>query len=470
MISSSITRRPLYDADTIHYTSAHAHARSTRTCVLATFLALLFGLACANPERTIMNDSSKNSPNTMTSRDRRDISNEQTPRDELGLAFDEFVNTLRDVEKDIRQTESFGDEQERIGGYRHILRSIAKGMEAEVLQDPDFPYFRILDWWLREGGDNPDQRYAFTPIRGGENYRVWGQLGSATRVEFQIYAGRPWDGTGSSAGYLAFEDIELGEDGSFEVWVSADPRDGNWLANPVTGTTLFARHIYGDWNGEPTGDIHIDRIGYEGARRPPESANELAGRIRAAASMFGTTARTWPAFVERRYAGAREPNSVAPPYDTYALGGAKGRWMSGGYFKLDEGKALVVRMPQTSADYQALQLTDMWFASLEHGNQVSSLTTQQSVQAPDGAYWYVIANEDPGYANWLDAGAIRRGTFLLRWDGVEGELGENQFPSAELLSLDAITERIPGFEVMTPEARYETRRLRRQHLQLRSHR
>ena len=109
MISSSTTRRPLYDADTIHYTSAHAHARSTRTCVLATFLALLFGVACANPERTIMNDSSKNGPNKMTSPDRRDTPNEQTPRDELGLAFDEFVNTLRDVEKDIRQTESFGD-------------------------------------------------------------------------------------------------------------------------------------------------------------------------------------------------------------------------------------------------------------------------------------------------------------------------------------------------------------------------
>ena len=199
MIPFRTIRRPL-SADAIHDASAHAHAhvhvRSTRTCVLTTFLALLFGIACANPERTVMNDSSENGPNTMTSPDRGDTSNEPTSRDELGLAFDEFVNTLRDVEKDIRQTKSFGDEQERIGGYRHILRSMAKGMEAEILQDPDFPYFRILDWWLREGGDNPDQRYAFTPIRGGESYRVWGQLGSATRVEFQIYAGRPWDGTG----------------------------------------------------------------------------------------------------------------------------------------------------------------------------------------------------------------------------------------------------------------------------------
>ena len=392
------------------------------------------------------------------------------PRDELGLAFDEFVRTLRSVEEDIRATASFGDEQERIGGYRHILRAMAKGMEAEVLQDADYPYFRILDWWLREGGDNPDQRYAFTPIRGGETYRVWGKLGSATRIELQIYAGRPWDGTGSSAGYLAFEEIEIRDDGSFEVWVSAEPRQGNWIANPVEGTTLFARHIYGEWSNEEAGTIHIDRVGFEGARRPPETEAELARRIRAAATMFGTTARTWPAFVDRRYTNAGEANTVKPPYDTYALGGAKGRWMSGGYFELEEGEALLIRMPKTTADYQALQLTDMWFASLEHGNQVSSLTTTQSLQAPDGAYWYVLAGEDPGYANWLDAGAIRRGTLLMRWDGVEGELSEEQYPSAELVSFDELAKRIPGFTVVSPESREETRRARRQHLQLRSNR
>jgi hypothetical protein len=53
-----------------------------------------------------------------------------------------------------------------------MLRAFAKGMEAEILQDADYPYFRILDFWLKEGGDNPDQRYAFSPIRGGETSRV----------------------------------------------------------------------------------------------------------------------------------------------------------------------------------------------------------------------------------------------------------------------------------------------------------
>jgi hypothetical protein len=391
-------------------------------------------------------------------------------QDALAEAFDQLVTTLREVETDLRESPSFGSEAEQVGAYRHILRSVAKGMEAEILQDADYPYFRILDFWLREGGDNPDQRYAFTPIRGGETYRIWGELGSAARLEFQIYAGRPWDGSGSSAGYLAFEEIVLEDDGSFEVWVSPERHDGNWLSNPPNGTTLFARHIYSEWNDDRTGDIHIDRVGFEGKRRPPESAEELAARISAAAVMFGTTARTWPAFLAKRYVEAGPANTVSAPYDTYALGGAKGRWMSGGYFDLPPDQALLLRMPKTAAQYQAVQLTDMWLASLEHGNQVSSLNSSQSILAPDGAYYYVIGPKDPGYANWIDSGALVRGVFLLRWDGMLGQLPADHFPTAELVELDELESRIPAFSRVTEEERETVRMERRRHLQLRSHR
>ena len=392
------------------------------------------------------------------------------PADSLQSAMAELILSLQAVEEDIRHSPAFGDEQERIGGYRHVLRALAKGLEAEVRQDPDYPYFRILDWWLREGGDNPDQRYAFSPIRGGEPYRVWGDLGSATRVELQIYAGRPWDGTGKSAGYLTFEEIELNEDGSFEIWVTPEEREGNWLRNPPEGTTLFARHIYADWNGAPTGDIHIDRVGFEGQRRPPETEEELAAKIRAASVMFGTTARNWPAFVQRRYVGGSPKNTVRPPLDTYAFGGARGRWMSGGYFELGDGEALLIRIPPTSAHYQGIQLADMWMASLEHGNQVSSLTAEQSVASDDGAYWYVVANEDPGHANWLDAGLLRRGTIMIRWDGVQKPLQPDQYPSAELISTGEVAERIPGLRPATRAEREATRAERREHLQRRAHR
>ena len=152
--------------------------------------------------------------------------------DALAKSFSVFRATLEELEAEIRSSPSYGTDAEQVGGYRHMLRALAKSMEAEILQDPDYPYFRILDFWLREGGDNPDQHYAFSPIRGGESYRIWGEMGSAVRVEFQIYAGKPWAGTGRSAGYLIFDELEIAGDGSFEVHVSAEQRDGNWMPNP----------------------------------------------------------------------------------------------------------------------------------------------------------------------------------------------------------------------------------------------
>ena len=83
---------------------------------------------------------------------------------------------------------------------------------------------------------------------------------------------------------------------------------------------------------------------------------------------------------------------------------------------------------------------------------------------------YKRQNEDPGHANWLDPGELRRGTILMRWDGVEGELAPDQHPSAELVGLGELADHIPGLHPVTQEEREATRAARRKHLQRRAHR
>jgi hypothetical protein len=388
--------------------------------------------------------------------------------DPLPAAFAEVLERMAETERELHAFSAYGSEAERVAAYHHLARSIKKAIEADVLQDADFPYFRILDFWLREGGDNPDQRYAFSPIRGGEPYRIWGRIGSARRVEVQLYAGAPWDGTGNSAGFLSFEEIEIAEDGSFEIFVTPKERDGAWLHNPDEANTVFVRHIFDEWNEEDAGEAHIDRLGREGDRMPAESATQLAERLRAMADTLEKTALSWPRFVNQRYVEAFGPNVVPGLIDTYSLGGVEGRWMANGYFELPAGKALVIKAWPTGADYQAIQLCDMWFASLEYGNRVTSLNTTQSLLSPDGAYYYVISREDPGHANWLDAGELDRGVFLMRYDGVEGEIPIAAHPSASLVDLSDLEHRIPGFVRVSGSEREEVRAARRRHLQIRS--
>lgn len=393
---------------------------------------------------------------------------------ELGRAFDGLLESIRSAERDIVAGPAFSGDIEMAAGYQHIVRSMKKAIEGAVLQDVDFPYFRILDFWQREGGDNPDQRYAFSPVRGGEDYRIWGSLGSACRIEVQLYSGDPWagPGAGESVGYLTFEELLLTEDGDFEVLLTSysDPDGLNELVNPAEATSVFVRHIYDEWNPRYPGEVHIDRVGFEGNRQLPPTATEMVERLDAASHMVERAITVWPDFVNQRYVEARDPNSVSPLFDTYAMGGARGRWMASGHFKLDPGEVLVFTMPPTDAQYQALQVADLWFASLEYGNLTSSLTTTQMVLSPDGNYYVVVSPEDPGHANWLDTGGRTAGVFLLRYDGVEGDVPAEQHPTTSVVSVDELESFIPGFEAVDAQHRAAARATRRQHLQIRTNR
>jgi len=388
----------------------------------------------------------------------------------LPAAFEEFLQSLIESERAMRTSSAYTTEAERVATYQHLLRMLLNSIEAEILLDADFPYFRINDFWVREGGDSPNQRYSIARVRGDSAYRVWGWIGSARRIEVQLNSGRPWFGTGDSMGYLPHEEISFGEDGSFEIWLSPDPREGNWLANALPADTLFVRQIYDRWDGERPAEVHIDRVGYEGAPKFRDGEAEFAERIRATAVTLEQFTLGWGRFIDRQYVKGVEPNEVPQPIDTYQLGGVRGRWMANGSFDLPPGQALLIRAPRTSADHIGIQLTDLWFASLEYANRVSSLNATQALLSPDDAYYFVISQEDPGHANWLETDGLSRGVFLMRYDGMMGAMPEAQFPVGERVSIDEIPDRIPGYRRVTESERAAIRASRRIHIQRRSNR
>ena len=393
----------------------------------------------------------------------------EVEEDPLPAAFSLLRKALDDAEQSVRESPAYGNDQERASGYLHLSRMLLKAIEQEMLQDAAFPFFRVLDMHVREGGDNPDQRYLFAPVEGGRAYRIHGTLGSASRIEVQLYAGEPWGGSGRSAGYLPFESISVDEDGEFAVDLlpQHEAARSGALVNPADSTTVVVRQIYADWADAAPGHIHIDRVGREGDLRPAESSAHVAARLRETARIFAQSTAIWPEFVEKRYRQVRSANELSKPLDTASLGGVAGRWMVSGHFDLPEGQVLLIESRPTRARYQALQITDLWFASLEYANGTSSYTRSQSVLADDGAYYHVVAAADPGYPNWLSTGGLRRGTLLLRYDGVEGSLPESQWPSARLVAAEDLPDEIPGFHALTAEQRGAQLRERRKHIQRR---
>ncbi|NDH23030.1 MAG: hypothetical protein EBY49_03550, partial [Actinobacteria bacterium] len=116
------------------------------------------------------------------------------------------------------------------------------------MRDADHPFGRVLDDRIRTGGDNPDQRYLFAPIRGGEAYRVWGRKGSAARIELQLYRREPYGAEDVSVGYLPDEAIAFGDDGAFTVELGPDVTGPSTLVNPPEATILNIRQIWSVWD------------------------------------------------------------------------------------------------------------------------------------------------------------------------------------------------------------------------------
>ncbi|MEZ4334381.1 MAG: hypothetical protein R3F35_21725 [Myxococcota bacterium] len=386
--------------------------------------------------------------------ERRVEREEGTMAGAMEAAYERFVEAVREAGEVVKRHPFYREPKNRASGLAFVAGMLIATLEEDLVQDPDFPLFRILDFRIREGGDNPDQRYAFARVRGDATYRIWGRRGGERRIELQVYAGEPWrPGGGRSISTLTHEQIRFAADGRFEILLSPERPAGSaasgsggpdWMANGSDATELIVRQVYSDWRNESPGEIHIDRVGWEGRAKPVRTPEEMAARFDKAAADLVRTVSTWPDFVMRRYVEGMPPNTLSRPADPAAVGGVAGRFMSNGHFALAPDEALVVTLFPIDARYQGIQLTDPWFSSLEYANRQTSLTADQAVASADGAYRFVVSERDPGVPNWIDTTGLPQGTILIRFDGSRLErFPAEKVPQAVKVPFAAVRDHLP---------------------------
>ena len=96
----------------------------------------------------------------------------------------------------------------------------------------------------------------------------------------------------------------------------------------------------------------------------------------------------------------------------------------------------MVTVPEcTDCAYQAIQIGSDWYASTDYETHQTSLTKAQSVVDPDGMLRYVISEQNPGIANWLETTGHRTGPIMLRWQRLERDLGPEDGPTVEKVAL-----------------------------------
>ncbi|HEX6450407.1 MAG TPA: hypothetical protein VF060_13215, partial [Trebonia sp.] len=125
------------------------------------------------------------------------------------------------------------------------------------------------------------------------------------------------------------------------------------------------------------------------------------------------------------------------------------QFSSVGHYDLSEDQAMIVTVPKAgkgTAPYQGLQLGSMWYISLDYANHQTSLTANQARTDPDGKIRFVISERDPGVANWLETTGHRRGYIQFRWQRLTRDLTPADGPTAEVVSLDEVPERLEYYE------------------------
>ena len=332
-------------------------------------------------------------------------------------------------------------EQDRLEGYDYLSGRIRMAMQMAFDHDLDRPLFiNPTHQYSRQGLDNPDAIYFNAYLREGVEYVVRGRRGTSADLSFQVMGGA-YSADSAATSLMAFDDRELEKDadGNFEFTYVAEPG----------AKTMIVREVFNDWETEERGTLTIERPDTLGRPAEPFSEDRLRKRYEVAARSLVGSIQTWFAFPH--FFQYREPvNTLTPPQST--PGGLASQRSSIGHYELAEDEAMIVTVPECAdCSYQGIQIGSDWYASTDYETHQTSLTKAQAVTDPDGRMRFVISEQNPGIANWLETLGHRTGAMMLRWQRLTRDLGADDGPVVEICPLAEVADRLPHFSPVTTE-------------------
>jgi hypothetical protein len=329
--------------------------------------------------------------------------------------------------------------------------------------DGAHPYFwPYLSPFAKVGGDNPQGLYLASAINPTDTFVVRGRRGSARWFSAIVMR--------APAAYLAGEapvgadlylpDLAVADDGTFEILVSPEPHEGNWIASDQWAEYLLVRQFFGTPDDVDTMQLTIENV-TEGATVPaPLSLDAAVAGVHRAATMFS---RSIPRFLDE-LASKPLPNTFKTDIgDPTSGGGVPGgnavtaRWL------LEADEALLVRVrPPVPCGYWDVQVGNGWYETFDYRHHFSGLT-DAAAHSDDGLVTLVLAEQDPGTVNWLETAGHRAGHLAIRWTLTEGQL---PIPETEVVPV-ADVARLTGLPTVSPGERAAQRALLAQSLERR---
>jgi hypothetical protein len=331
-----------------------------------------------------------------------------------GEAWRDFCRALERTGDFIRDADVPEGERSRAEGMRYLLGMTTLGIrQALEAGDPEYPGFtRIEDPWVKWGAENADNLYFHARIRGDRTYRIRGERGSCLLFLIEVKEGFMHMGDVRNFETLCSEDLDMEEDGSFEIIASAKEQSGNWLPLDIDATQIVIRQYFYDWANEEAARFSIECV--ETLGMPPEADSpERMGQVIDDISHFvEMTTKFWAEWMPKMRA-EHVPGRLAPARGF--VGGADDIRYGNDVYELGSDEALIIETEVPDARYWHYQLCNPYFVTMDYANRINSINGAQARIDSDGLFRCVIAHRDPGCPNWLDTGGQKSGMIQYRY-------------------------------------------------------
>lgn len=349
-----------------------------------------------------------------------------------GRAWAEFCDALKEVGALVLDPRAPADPLDRAEGYRFLMRLVRYGFEGFLeYNDPLHPQLhRGSHETIKIIHENPDNLYLGARLDGRQRYRIWGKLGTARWMSFNVHAGAFGAGGRGTAEALDARGLVLGADRSFELFLGGERGKAlNWLPLAADAGSLIVRQTFADRSTEIPCELAIERLDAKERPAPlaPEKVAQALATTPALLRALVGMALTWSADL----AQAKNRFSEVMPAAAAVFRDPDIHFHAA-YFELAPDEALVVEARPPRCDYWMFVLSNHWLETLDYTRHRITLNNHTATLEPDGSVKLIVAARDPGHPNWLDTAGHARGTIGVRWVGSDVV---DVIPSAQVVKL-----------------------------------
>jgi len=333
-----------------------------------------------------------------------------------GQSWSEFCDELKAAGHVLLAPGAPRDPFQQAEGLRYLSRLTRAGLEAYVeYPDPSFPQLRrMVHETVKMGADNPDNYYMNAQISGSYEYKIVGKRNTIDHISFHTQNGN-YGTTGGLApcGKIDNPELVVREDGSFEIYVSREPRGDNWLKTEEDTSLLMVRQTYADRSLEVPADLEIinlsgiDRPGALTPKQMDEGLKTASMFVGGASLLFSRWANDFKKHVNQL--------PLFDPEKSNAAGGDESIIYYHSYWKLEPGEMLLIEVRPPVCDAWNFQLNNHWMESLDYQYYNISINKHSAVYEADGTVRVAVSHEDPGVPNWIETAHHREGTMCWRW-------------------------------------------------------